>query len=125
MDADLYDEFGNYIGPDLDDSDDEEEVEEADGAEFGDGPDEDDQVKFTNSCCCTIYDSLSSFSESLINYHMLMQCCFCHSVIFFFLFFSGTWLSYLTNFLSLRLVGTCLKLILREKNPGSCGYKPS
>lgn len=42
MDADLYDEFGNYIGPDLDSDDDEddvpnvaeeeEEAPEADGA---------------------------------------------------------------------------------------------
>lgn len=28
MDADLYDEFGNYVGPELDSDDDEEEEEE-------------------------------------------------------------------------------------------------
>ena len=28
MDADHYDEFGNYIGPELDDTDSEEEIEE-------------------------------------------------------------------------------------------------
>ena len=28
MDADLYDEFGNYIGPELDSDDDDEEEEE-------------------------------------------------------------------------------------------------
>jgi U5 small nuclear ribonucleoprotein component len=28
MDADLYDEFGNYIGPELDSDDDEEEDQE-------------------------------------------------------------------------------------------------
>ena len=35
MDTDLYDEFGNYIGPELgsDDDDDDSEEEEEDGAE--------------------------------------------------------------------------------------------
>ena len=30
MDSDLYDEFGNYIGPDVDDIDSDEEEEEGD-----------------------------------------------------------------------------------------------
>lgn len=30
MDADLYDEFGNYIGPELDSDDDEEDEEDDD-----------------------------------------------------------------------------------------------
>jgi len=36
MDEDLYDEFGNYIGPPIDDSDDAESAEEnSDGQESG------------------------------------------------------------------------------------------
>jgi len=43
MDADLYDEFGNYIGPELDsDDDDEEEEEDQDEDEDYDREDEDD-----------------------------------------------------------------------------------
>ena len=30
MDTDLYDEFGNYIGPELDSDEDEDEVEDGD-----------------------------------------------------------------------------------------------
>jgi U5 small nuclear ribonucleoprotein component len=33
MDETLYDEFGNYIGPELDDDDDEEESEEEEDEE--------------------------------------------------------------------------------------------
>lgn len=40
MDADLYDEFGNYIGPELE-SDDEEEEEEEERMEVNDGRDYD------------------------------------------------------------------------------------
>lgn len=40
MDADLYDEFGNYVGPELD-SDDEEEEEQEQYAEDEDHPDYD------------------------------------------------------------------------------------
>lgn len=38
MDADLYDEFGNYIGPDLDsdDEDDQEELQNGEGEGSGD-----------------------------------------------------------------------------------------
>jgi len=45
MDADLYDEFGNYIGPELDsddDDDDDEEEEQDDDDEYADRDDEDD-----------------------------------------------------------------------------------
>ncbi|CAH0394055.1 unnamed protein product [Bemisia tabaci] len=42
MDADLYDEFGNYIGPELE-SDDEEEEEEEERMEVNDGRDYDDE----------------------------------------------------------------------------------
>ena len=36
MDADLYDEFGNYIGPELDsDDDDEEEEQDEDDDRYG------------------------------------------------------------------------------------------
>lgn len=38
MDTDMYDEFGNYIGPELD-SDDEEEEEEEEEANEDDGND--------------------------------------------------------------------------------------
>lgn len=38
MDADLYDEFGNYIGPELDSDDDEEETQEQE--------DEDEQQEY-------------------------------------------------------------------------------
>lgn len=41
MDADLYDEFGNYIGPELDDSDDEGEDQESEGSVGQDDGDED------------------------------------------------------------------------------------
>lgn len=41
MEADLYDEFGNYIGPELDSDDDEDEL---------DAEDRDvDEVSFTNA----------------------------------------------------------------------------
>lgn len=41
MEADLYDEFGNYIGPELDSDDDEDEL---------DAEDRDvDEVSFTNT----------------------------------------------------------------------------
>lgn len=40
MDSDLYDEFGNYIGPELDES--EDEADDLDLAE-DDGDDDDDQ----------------------------------------------------------------------------------
>ena len=40
MDADLYDEFGNYIGPELDsdddDDDDDEEEDQDDDDDYGD-----------------------------------------------------------------------------------------
>lgn len=38
MDTDLYDEFGNYIGPELDSDDDEEEEQEQ--------PDEDEHQEY-------------------------------------------------------------------------------
>jgi U5 small nuclear ribonucleoprotein component len=41
MDADLYDEFGNYIGPDLDDSDDELADQDSDGSADHDAVDDD------------------------------------------------------------------------------------
>lgn len=43
MDADLYDEFGNYVGPELD-SDDEEEEEQEQYAEDEDHPDYDVRI---------------------------------------------------------------------------------
>lgn len=52
MDENLYDEFGNYIGPDLEgsseeDSEEEEEGEEEDDDdEGGGGEDEDGQVRY-------------------------------------------------------------------------------
>uniref|UniRef100_A0A4W4GA35 116 kDa U5 small nuclear ribonucleoprotein component n=1 Tax=Electrophorus electricus TaxID=8005 RepID=A0A4W4GA35_ELEEL len=46
MEADLYDEFGNYIGPELDSDEDEEvEAEERDAAEADDDDDDDDQAE--------------------------------------------------------------------------------
>lgn len=51
MDADLYDEFGNYVGPELDSDDEEEEEREQ--------PDEDEQpeydVRKTDSPCVNIF----------------------------------------------------------------------
>lgn len=46
MDEDLYDEFGNYIGPEIDDSGDEEDIDfdnERDALGYGDGNGLDDQ----------------------------------------------------------------------------------
>jgi U5 small nuclear ribonucleoprotein component len=34
MDGDLYDEFGNYVGPDLDSDEEEEEVQQEDDQDF-------------------------------------------------------------------------------------------
>lgn len=41
MDADLYDEFGNYIGPELEDSDDELADEGSEGSADQDAVDDD------------------------------------------------------------------------------------
>ena len=52
MDSDLYDEFGNYIGPELESDDDddddseEEQKEEEDEAEFDDAHDENEEVRY-------------------------------------------------------------------------------
>ncbi|CAL1526130.1 unnamed protein product [Lymnaea stagnalis] len=50
MDADLYDEFGNYIGPELDsdDGEEEEEEEQEDDDEYGDRDDDDDMDQDDN-----------------------------------------------------------------------------
>lgn len=52
MDADLYDEFGNYIGPELDDSDDEnDELDDDDqDEEIEDDQHDHDEVGKTASC---------------------------------------------------------------------------
>jgi U5 small nuclear ribonucleoprotein component len=34
MDGDLYDEFGNYVGPDLDSDEEEEELQQEDDQDF-------------------------------------------------------------------------------------------
>lgn len=52
MDTDLYDEFGNYVGPELDSDDDEEEDQ--------DQQDEDEQQEY--DVCITL----------LLNYFMLL-----------------------------------------------------
>lgn len=48
MDADLYDEFGNYIGPELDSDDDEDEDDDRDDemADYG------GQMDVSNGSCC-------------------------------------------------------------------------
>ena len=44
MDSDLYDEFGNYIGPDVDEFDsDEEEAAEEDGEPMRSGDEEEEE----------------------------------------------------------------------------------
>jgi U5 small nuclear ribonucleoprotein component len=48
MDADLYDEFGNYIGPELDSDDDEEEDQETREDEEQQDYDVSGSVRFPN-----------------------------------------------------------------------------
>jgi U5 small nuclear ribonucleoprotein component len=46
MDADLYDEFGNYIGPELDsDDEDEDDLPYAGRAQRPDGDDDEDRAE--------------------------------------------------------------------------------
>ena len=47
MDPDLYDEFGNYVGPDLESEEDSSEEEREDRDEEERMDDEEDQVSYT------------------------------------------------------------------------------
>ena len=55
MDADLYDEFGNYIGPELDSDDDEEEEQEL--------QEDEEQQDYDVSPLLQLYHSLELFQQ--------------------------------------------------------------
>jgi hypothetical protein len=70
MDSNLYDEFGNYIGPELDDDEDEQQVEEEEeDVAMGNGDTDDvDDV-----CIICIHDCVLVFTLLLIRMYQSLK----------------------------------------------------
>lgn len=70
MDADLYDEFGNYIGPELDSDDEEEDVRPPGQEEEAERSDEDmEKVR----CCSSLWHANRTCHS--IRFNMLTSTC--------------------------------------------------
>lgn len=57
MDTDLYDEFGNYIGPELDSDDDDAEEQQ----QFGEDEEQQDYDVSVGCCACLLWGAYHLF----------------------------------------------------------------